>query len=188
MAIKGQPTRRTKTYGAWSWNDKLLWSKVGPKDTRGCKSWLGSSGPHTSLFGAAKNGRPQMTQARRVLLMSQGVADVEESAVRMRCNNDYCVNTEHMFLEGNRRTKNTVKVHVERGYTETRISIERWTDLSNEQQTAIKNLAQMLTAEVRFDHEFMYYSITWTTYAWLQARLKEPELTELLNVVYRKAG
>ena len=187
MAKKGQNTKRTSRYGTWTWNDELLWSKVGEPNSRGCRPWLGSQGPHTGLFGAARNGKPQMTQARRLLLMSQNHPDMETSSVRMRCNNDYCVNTEHMFTEPNRRLNLSTNKHVQRGFTETRISIERWNDLSEQQQQGIKNLAQCLEARVRFDHEFMYYSLTWTTYAWFQARMKEPDLTDLLNVVYRKA-
>jgi hypothetical protein len=90
-----------------------------------------------------------------------------------------------MFLEGNRRLKKPIE-HVKRGYTETRIGYYRWQSLTEEQRTAIKNLASTLDAKVHFDHEFQFYSITWTTYSWLQARLKEPHITELLNVVMRK--
>ncbi|KON32723.1 MAG: hypothetical protein AC479_06840 [miscellaneous Crenarchaeota group-6 archaeon AD8-1] len=187
MPSKGKATKRTKTYESWSWNDKLLWSKVGPEDDRGCKKWLGSTGPHTGLFGAARNGKPQMTQARRALMMSMGVKGMEELSVRMRCNNDYCVNTDHMYTEPNRRLGLQADNRVDRGYTETRISIERWNDLTELQQTELKNLATSLQARVHFDHEFMYYSITWTTYAWFLARTKEPRLTDLLTVVYRKA-
>lgn len=187
MPSKGQATKRDTEYGSWSWNDNLLWSKVGPEDDRGCKKWLGSTGPHTSLFGAVRYGRPQMTQARRLLLMSLGWDDMEESSVRMRCNNDYCVNVLHMYTEPNRRLGLQAEKHVDRGYTETRISLERWNDLTELQQTALKNLAATYEAPVRFDHEFMYYSITWTTYTWFLAKTKEPRLTELLNVVYRKA-
>jgi hypothetical protein len=187
MPRQGQKTKRDTEYGTWSWNDSLLWSKVGPEDARGCKKWLGSTGPSTSLFGAVRYGRPQMGQARRFLLMSQGVPNMEESSVRMRCNNDYCVNTEHMYTEPNRRLGLQTDNHVDKGYTETRIGIERWNDLTELQRTELKNLAASLQASVRFDHEFMYYSITWTTYAWFLARTKEPGLTDLLNVVYRKA-
>lgn len=186
MPRSGQRTRRTKTYESWAWNDELLWSKVGPEDSRGCKKWLGSMGPHTGLFGGARNGQPQMSQARRFLLMSQGLPNMEQSAVRMRCNNDYCVNTDHMYTEPNRRLGLKTDNHVEQGYTETRISIERWNDLTEQQRCELKNLAQIYQARVHFDHEFMFYSITWTTYAWFLARTKESTLTELLTVVYRK--
>ena len=183
---KGTRPKRNTQYGTWTWNDDLLWSKVGEPDNIGCKKWLGSTGPHTSLFGAMRNGKPQMTQARRLLLMSQGVPDMEESSVRMRCNNDYCVNTEHMFTEANRRIGLESEQHVEPGYTETRIGLERWNDLLELERTEIKNLARSLEASVHFNHEFMYYSITWTTYAWFLAKTREPKLTDLLNVVYRK--
>ena len=187
MSVKGRKTKRTSTYGTWAWNDQLLQSKVGATINEiGCKQWLGSIGPHTGLFGAVRNGKPQMTQARRVLLMSMGLPNMEESAVRMRCNNEFCVNTDHMFLEGNRRVLDSIDEHVDPGFTETRIGYQKWHELNEEQKTAIKNLAALCEAKVHFDHEFMYYSITWTTYGWFKARLKDPATTELLTVVYRK--
>lgn len=186
MPRRGQATKRDTEYGTWSWNDSLLWSKVGPEDELGCKKWLGSTGPHTGLFGAVRHGRPQMGQARRFLLMSQGVPNMEELSVRMRCCNDYCVNTDHMYTEPNRRLGLQTEKHVDPGYTETRIGYERWNNLTELQRTGLKNLAATFETKVHFDHEFMFYSITWTTYAWFLARTKEPKLTELLTVVYRK--
>lgn len=187
MAVKGDKITRTREYGTWRWNDELLWSKVGESDSRGCKVWLGARGPHCGLFGAVRNGRPQMTQARRLLLMSQNHPDMETSSVRMRCNNDYCVNTDHMYTEPNRRLGLHTDRHVEPGYTETRIGYHKWQSIAESQRQDIKDLAKYCEAQVHFDHQFMYYSITWSTYGWFKAKLKDPNTTDLLTVVYRKA-
>lgn len=178
---------RTTQYGQWTWNEELFRSKIGTQDEQGCISWLGSTGPHCGLFGAVKNGKPQMTQARRILLMSEGLPDIENKAIRMRCNNTYCMNPMHMFLEENKRKNIRVSKHVKRGFVETRIGLYRWEMLSPREQTVLKNLAATYRAEVSFNHELEYYKIIWTRHYWLMACLKEPDITSKLTQVYRRA-
>jgi hypothetical protein len=71
------------------------------KDT--CWAWLGSSGPNTNLFGAHKNNKGQMTQARRILYRDITGDDCDDLQITMRCKNAYCMNFGHMDITPNRR-------------------------------------------------------------------------------------
>lgn len=187
MSQKGLMRKRTTNYKDWSWNHELFISKIGSKDPKtNCVSWLGFNGPHASLFGVAKNKKPQMIQARRVLFMAENCEDFEEKAVIMRCGNKHCMNRNHMDLEPNRRLNLTKEQKAEKGFTETRISLERFNDISEDDMAELKQLARDYQADVSFDHEFMFYRITWTSYAWFAAKLKNPHITDLLTVVQRK--
>ena len=97
------------------------------------------------------------------------------------------MNPMHMFLEENKRKNTRVSKHVKRGYTETRIGLHRWEMLSSSEQNTLKKLAATYRAEVSFNHELEYYKIEWTRHYWFMACLKEPDLTNKLTVVYRKA-
>jgi len=96
-----------KFIGDWAWNDKILWSKVEVSlDPRDCWPWQGAMSPTGALFGARKNGLAQMTQARRLVWMSQNNEDAMLYRMTMKCNNQECVNPDHFELkENNRRDK-----------------------------------------------------------------------------------
>jgi hypothetical protein len=191
MSAKGRPTKRTHTYGSWTWNNDLLLSKIGVADPKtGCREWLGSRGKQTGLFGATRNGQPQMTQARRLYMFGQHpeLPNLEETACRMRCFNNFCMEKNHMILATNRRLGEPVpqEEKMDRGFTETRISIERWNDLTEEEQEQIKELARQYNAQVQFDMEFQFYKVTWTSYNWFTVKLKNPGVTDHLRVYQRK--
>lgn len=94
-----------KTQGIWSWKPELLFSKMrqGPEDE--CWQWLGSQGPHANLFGARKNGRPQMTQAARIIYAEYTGQDIEHLEIRHTCGNRYCCNPRHFLPRANHMTK-----------------------------------------------------------------------------------
>jgi len=94
-----------KKIGAWGWDDESLWSKIEVSlDTEECWLWQGSMSPSGALLGAWKNGLPQMTQARRLVYMSQTNEDVTPYQVTMKCKNQQCVNPNHFELKANNRT------------------------------------------------------------------------------------
>jgi hypothetical protein len=188
MSTPGNYRHRTSEYGNWRWNDELFKSKIGEEQGPvGCKPWLGSMGRKVGLFGATKNGHPQMVQARRILLMSLGYPEVEESAIRMHCRNDACMNESHMYLEDNRRLGIKMKNHVPRDFVETRMSLEKYENLSEETIHTIKALVKEMKADVRFDYEFQFYVVTWRRPDWLWAKLKAPNETDHLTVTPRRA-
>lgn len=92
-----------KTIGEWTWNTEIFWKKIVQTDPDSCWSWIGSTGPQTNLFGARKNGKPQMTQARRLLYRDVYNEDCEDKRITMRCNNAYCMNPKHFDTKPNQR-------------------------------------------------------------------------------------
>lgn len=92
--------------GAWGWDDHRLWSKIDTKpDRKGCLNWNGSMSPTGALMGAWKNGIQQMTQARRLVWMSNNNKDVSEYQVTLSCSNQRCCNEEHFVLLQNNRNR-----------------------------------------------------------------------------------
>ena len=127
MVNKTKPEELT-TIGQWSWKSDLLMNKVvqGPRDE--CWPWLGSTGPHSSLFGAIKNGKRQMTQACRILYRELYKKDCEEKEITHTCGNRHCVNWHHWAVKdiktSGRPVKNTPQVK-----QTTMKPIKRWWDL-----------------------------------------------------------
>lgn len=96
-----------KEVGVWGWDDNSLWDKVQTSfDVNECWTWTGSMSPTGALFGAwrtDKNDIAQMTQARRVIYMSETNTDVRPYRVTMTCGNQQCVNPNHFELKENNR-------------------------------------------------------------------------------------
>ncbi len=90
----GLQRRITTRVGEWAWNTDRLNEKIQVQP--GCHIWTGSTGPHTNLFGAYKNDKSQMTQARRIIYMDRTGEDIADSDIIMTCHNRYCCNFEHM--------------------------------------------------------------------------------------------
>lgn len=96
-----------KHVGEWSWNNEILWSKVEVSlDAGECWLWQGAMSPTGALFGGRKNGRPQMSQARRFIWMSEHNEDASPHRFTMTCNNQQCVNPRHFKLERNLKYNN----------------------------------------------------------------------------------
>jgi hypothetical protein len=90
--------------GAWAWNDELLWSKIEVSlDTEECWTWSGSMSPSGALLGAFKNGVQQMTQARRLVYMSETNEDAAAYQITMKCANQSCCNPNHFLLKPSNR-------------------------------------------------------------------------------------
>lgn len=92
-----------KTMGQWTWNSEILHSKIVKTEPDECWQWLGASGPQTNLFGAQRNGKAQMTQARRILFRDVYERDCEDQRIKMKCKNAYCMNWHHFDTMPNQR-------------------------------------------------------------------------------------
>ena len=92
-----------KSVGEWQWNTERLWTKIVQTEQDKCWAWLGSTGPHTNLFGAVKNGKRQMTQARRILYRDITDQDCQDLQITMKCKNAYCMNPNHFEVKPNQR-------------------------------------------------------------------------------------
>lgn len=90
--------------GQWGWDNDRLWSKIEVSlDTEECWRYFGSMSPSGALLGAFKNGVQQMTQARRLVWMSETNEDVSPYRVTMKCGNQECCNPNHFELKPNNR-------------------------------------------------------------------------------------
>lgn len=96
-----------KQVGAWGWDNDRLWSKIEVSlDIEECWTWHGSMSPSGALMGGWKNGVQQMTQARRLVWMSETNEDAGPYQVKMRCANQACCNPSHFqVLPTNRPEK-----------------------------------------------------------------------------------
>ena len=95
-----------KEIGAWAWDNDRLWSKIEVSlDPKECWLWTGSMSPTGGLLGAWKHGIQQMTQARRLVYMSQTNEDVTPYRVTLTCKNQACCNPAHFELKTNNRIK-----------------------------------------------------------------------------------
>jgi hypothetical protein len=95
-----------KHIGPWSWNDEILWSKIEVSlDTNECWPWSGAMSPSGAIFGVRKNGHAQMSQARRLVWMSENNEDVTPYRVTLKCKNQACLNFHHFELKANNRNK-----------------------------------------------------------------------------------
>ena len=88
--------------GIWSWNQESFDAKVQKGAADDCWSWTGALGPFGGLFGAFKNDKNQMTQARRIAYMIATGREIETKSVRNTCGNKFCMNPAHM-VEGTGR-------------------------------------------------------------------------------------
>ena len=85
-----------KTIGQWTWNSRLLNSKVIEKGINDC--WPATNfaqTEHAPLFGAIKNGRRQMSQATRILYRDWYNEDCEDLEITHSCGNKNCINKNH---------------------------------------------------------------------------------------------
>jgi hypothetical protein len=105
-----------RSIGEWDWNSEILWKKIIQTDDESCWTWIGSTGPQTNLFGARRNGKPQMTQARRILYRDVYEEDCDDKQIKMKCKNAYCMNWHHFETTPNQRRY--YKDGVERGKRE----------------------------------------------------------------------
>jgi hypothetical protein len=99
-----------KHVGVWSWNNDILWSKIevslNPDE---CWLWHGAMSPTGAIFGVRKNGKPQMTQARRLVWMSENNEDVTPHRITMKCRCQSCLNPNHFELKPNLRLKENAR-------------------------------------------------------------------------------
>lgn len=93
-----------KQYGSWGWDDHRLWSKIEKTDNdNDCWLWTGAMSPTGALMGAWRNGKQQMTQARRLVWMSVSEEDVTPYSVTLTCNSQMCCNPNHFELKPTNR-------------------------------------------------------------------------------------
>jgi hypothetical protein len=97
-----------KQVGAWGWDNDRLWSKIEVSlDPEECWPWQGAMSPSGALMGAFKNDVQQMTQARRLVYMSETNEDVTPYQVTMKCGNQTCCNFSHFELLPTNRPEKT---------------------------------------------------------------------------------
>jgi len=92
-----------KTIGEWTWNTEVLWKKIVQTGDNDCWAWIGSRGPQTNLFGVRKSGKPQMTQARRILYRDVYNEDCDDLQIKHTCGDPYCMNWHHFDVRPNHR-------------------------------------------------------------------------------------
>jgi hypothetical protein len=101
--MANKPARTTHT-GLWSYNPELFKKKYIVEEVSGCWIWQGATSPSGALFGCVKNGKPQMTQARRVAYMIETGEDCSHLEFRHRCDHGMlCVNPQHWESFPNRK-------------------------------------------------------------------------------------
>ena len=109
MPARGQVHKTKQGYkeiGSWGWDDHRLWSKIEVNlDINECWPWQGSMSPSGALMGAWKDGQQQMTQARRLVYMSQNNEDVTPYRVTMKCGRQDCCNFHHFELKANNKLR-----------------------------------------------------------------------------------
>lgn len=91
----GYATRRTLDVGIWGINPDLFHKKYTINEN-GCWIWQGAQGPHGTLFGVAKRGKPAMTQATRVSWMIEHGEIPPGKYIIHGCNHRMCVNPHHL--------------------------------------------------------------------------------------------
>lgn len=99
-----------KAVGVWAWDNDRLWSKIEVSlDTQSCWPYSGAMSPTGALMGAWKQDsltgefHQQMTQARRLVYMSETGEDVTPYQVTMTCANQSCCNSNHFELKPTNR-------------------------------------------------------------------------------------
>lgn len=83
--------------GEWSWNSALFSTKYEADPNTGCWNWRGAHHKAGGLFGAYKNGSPQMTQARRLAYMAHHNKTIDRRFIYSTCENTNCVNPAHHY-------------------------------------------------------------------------------------------
>jgi len=99
MVRKTKP-EESKTVGQWSWNTKRLNEKVIRLGEDEC--WPATNfaqTQHAPLFGARKNGKPQMSQVCRILYRDWFDDDCEEKEVAHSCGDKNCLNPKHWDIK-----------------------------------------------------------------------------------------
>lgn len=162
--------------GAWAWNDHRLWSKIDKTTVhpQGCHTWQSAMSPTGGLMGAWKAGIGQMTQARRLVWMSINNQDVTPYRVTMTCNNPECVNPEHFILKPNNRIKRVQ-------YVERRTDLRNLAELSEDQDTELKECCKKFANDVTYNISMEYYSVRFTQENWMLAKLALPEIESYLK-------
>ena len=89
-----------KSMGQWSWNSRLLNSKVIELGELDCwPSTNFAQTKHGPLFGVMKNGRRQMSQVCRILYRDWFNEDCEEREVTHSCGDKTCLNWRHWEIQ-----------------------------------------------------------------------------------------
>lgn len=91
------------TIGDWTWRAELLESKVVKQGEDEHWGWTGSRGPSGNLFGAAKAGRKQMTQAVRLYYQQLTGIDCRDLQIKHSCADKYCMNPAHWYTKPNNK-------------------------------------------------------------------------------------
>lgn len=66
---------------------------------------------------------------------------------------------------------------------ETRIADYAFASMSEEEETALKEVCKKFAKDMRYDFEFSYYAIYWEPENWLNANLARPGIDTILKKV-----
>lgn len=185
----GQTRAITHQIGEWAWSTDNLHKRIVKTDPDSCWAWTGSQNPQGNIFGAYKNGRPQMTQANRLLQMEILNDAIVGREVRMSCGNKHCSNPRHFTL-----TERGRKPRVKR-IPETSAPIVWSTSskmltisehilslLTKEQQQQLKAMTKEFAETGGIDVEFEYRWITMTEENYLLASIKYADIIKYMAV------
>ena len=167
----------THTVGEWSWNTNNLHKRLimaGPDD---CWSWRGSKNHHGNIFGAYKNGRPQMTQANRLFYMEQTGEPATDIAIRLSCGNYHCANPAHFIVVPNKRsTKPPVDQY------ELRIDEILFREILDKEREQLRAMVKELASEAGADWDLEYRWMRMPNDNLLVAKLKFTEVMQYLGI------
>ncbi len=181
----------THEIGEWAWSTDNLHKRIVKTTADACWAWTGSRTPHGNIFGAYKNGQPQMTQTNRLLAMEILNEPIVGREVRMSCCNRHCANPNHFqILEPGQRPKrkkkqieqqpNWIPPEIKLTISEHILQL-----LTREQQAEIKAMAQEFADTSGIDREFEYRWMAMTKENHLLAEIKYANTIKFMTVRQR---
>jgi hypothetical protein len=169
----GKTRSLTHQVGEWSWNTHHLHKRIQQQDDNQCWTWVGSQTPHGNIFGAYKNGRPQMTQSNRLLYMEQTGEPATAVSVHMACGNRHCSNPSHFEIVVENRPDRPQ-------YWQLTISYELHSQLTDREKTDLSLLCKEFALRSGADFDCEYKWMTVSAQNLFLAKIKYPHAVSLL--------
>lgn len=184
MAKRGRPAgyspgknrNLTHTIGEWSWNSTTLHKRVIAGADTDCWSWRGSKNQYGNIFGAYKNGKPQMTQANRLLWMEQTGLDAKDRAIMLNCGNRHCCNPQHFQAVDSIRSHKPTTI-----FYRLTISEFEFADLTDQQRTTLRQIVKELATSAGADWDLEYRWMRMSQDNYFLAQMKYPEVMKFLH-------
>lgn len=182
----GQTRAITHRIGEWAWSTDNLHKRIVKTTADSCWDWTGSQNPQGNIFGAYKNGRPQMTQSNRLLQMEILGESIQGQDVRMSCGNRHCSNPNHfqLTLPGSKIKTKTAKPVIKTWQSVPimlTISEHILALLEEDTRTLLKQMTKDFADSSGIDREFEYRWITMTEENHLLAKIKYPDTIKYMT-------